>query len=169
MIRLVKYLKDHFAEIARAVIVAAIYFVLAYLVDSPARLAISFLAVTVLLVIGRVFYPSGLEDDLEELEGSVEKMAEGNLSVSKPTLASSSAVIRDFSTSLLVLAGQLKQIVEKVKNVAGSVSRTSERIVELSRGLLKSGQHQSEASEKASHAMSRSMLPSNASLPRLKV
>ena len=98
MIRLVKYLKDHFAEIARAVIVAAIYFVLAYLVDSPARLAISFLAVTVLLVIGRVFYPSGLEDDLEELEGSVEKMAEGNLSVFKPTLASSSAVIRDFST-----------------------------------------------------------------------
>ncbi|HSP07084.1 MAG TPA: methyl-accepting chemotaxis protein, partial [Acidobacteriota bacterium] len=54
---------------------------------------------------------------------------------------------------ILFLNARLRQIVDKVKSLAGSVGATSERNVDLSRSLLKLEQTQSDAAEKAMRAM----------------
>ena len=81
-------------------------------------------------------------------------MAEGDLRVFRSIPSTQDERMHDFSVSLLVLNAHLRQIVDKMKNVGGSVGHASEQVVELSRTLLKSGQHQSQAAETASEAMS---------------
>ena len=81
-------------------------------------------------------------------------MAEGDLRIFHAIPSSEDSRVHDFSLSLLVLNARLRQIVDKMKNVVDSVGFTSQQVVDLSRTLLKSGQHQSHAAETASEAMS---------------
>src|SRR5262249_20216396 len=125
---------------------------LSYLIPSSSWRAVLFMVLAVILMLVGFFSGAGSSQSLQDLKQDVETMTEGNLRILKQR--SSDPVLDEFSTSLVLLNSRLRQIVDKVKNVSGSVGSTSQSIVQLSRLLLKSGQSQSFASENASKAMS---------------
>ncbi|PWT89913.1 MAG: hypothetical protein C5B54_08140 [Acidobacteria bacterium] len=153
MKNLINYLKIHRGDFIRAIIAAAIFFALASFISSPVWRAVWFTVTSMILVLIHFYTGISAGDSFHELKQEVDEMTEGNLRILKSTQRSTDPDMQDFGTSLLLLNSRLRQIVEKVKNVSGSVGQTSENIVQLSRVLLKSGQGQSQASENASRAM----------------
>jgi len=115
--------------------------------------AVYFGAAAILLIFLRTLSPLK-EKPFQELKEDVERMAQGDLQVFHSIPSTRDSRMHDFSVTLLVLNARLRQIVDKMRNVVGSVGHTSEQIVDLSRTLLKSGQQQSLAAETASQAMS---------------
>jgi ABC-type transport system substrate-binding protein/methyl-accepting chemotaxis protein len=132
--------------------VVAVSFLLAYLTSSLIDRALAFAAFALVLILFRVFSGSP-QTTFDRLKEDVEKMGDGNLQIFHAIPNSEDEKMHDFSMSLLVLNARLRQIVDKMKNVAESVGHTSEQVVDLSRMLLKSGQQQSHISETASESM----------------
>jgi len=139
-------------EWLRVLILAVVLFLFSLLVPSPLWRAAVFAACAFLAIFFGRFSPARLKS-FEELKQDVEKMGEGNLQMFRPVPRSEDTRMHDFSMSLLVLNSRLRQIVDKMKSVVASVGHTSEQVVDLSRTLLKSGQHQSQAAETASESM----------------
>jgi ABC-type transport system substrate-binding protein/methyl-accepting chemotaxis protein len=132
--------------------VVAALFLISFLIQSLIWRGVAFAAFAIVLIIFGAVTPVRLKS-FQELKEDVEKMGEGNLQIFPPIPSTQDDRMHDFSVSLLVLNARLRQIVDKMKNVVGSVGHTSEQVVELSRALLKSGQHQSQAAETASESM----------------
>ena len=140
-------------EWPRLILIVVLLYLLAWWIPSLFWRAVAFASVGALLLFFHFLTPLRLKA-FEELKENVEKMAEGDLRIFPPVPAAEDSRIHDFSISLLLLNARLRQIVDKMKNVVGSVGHTSEQVADLSRNLLKSGQHQSHAAETASEAMS---------------
>ncbi len=139
-------------EWMRLLIIVVLLFLLSSLISSLFWRAFAFALVAGLLLFFHFLTPLRVKP-FEELKEDVEKMGEGDLRIFRSIPSTQDDRMHDFSVSLLVLNARLRQIVDKMKNVVGSVGHTSEQVVELSRSLLKSGQHQSKAAETASDAM----------------
>ncbi|MCI0602541.1 ABC transporter substrate-binding protein [bacterium] len=140
-------------EWLRLVLIVLLLFLLSLYIHSAFWRAMAFGSVAALLVFFHFLTPLRVKP-FEELKEDVEKMSEGDLRLFRSIPSTQDERMHDFSVSLLVLNAHLRQIVDKMKNVGGSVGHASEQVVELSRTLLKSGQHQSQAAETASEAMS---------------
>ena len=137
----------------RAALVALIYFALAATTDSLFLKILLFAAIAVMLALLGFFRSPGADSGMERLAVSIEKMADGKLEILKASDLEDSTRGSAFSVAILFLNARLRQMVDKVKGLAGSVGATSERIVELSRALLKLELTQSEAAEKSMRAM----------------
>ena len=137
----------------RLLIIVLLLYLLSLFIEPLLWRAVAFALVASLLLFFQFLTPLRVKP-FEELREDVEKMAEGDLRIFRPIPTTQDERMHDFSVTLLVLNARLRQIVDKMINEVGSVSHTSEQVVDLSRNLLKSGQHQSSASETASEAMS---------------
>jgi ABC-type transport system substrate-binding protein/methyl-accepting chemotaxis protein len=140
-------------EWIRLLLILLILYLISFLIPSLLWRAVAFAAVAAVLLFFHFLTPLRIKP-FEELRDDVEKMGEGDLKIFRAIPSAQDERMHDFSVSLLVLNARLRQIVDKMKSVVGSVSHTSEQVVDLSRYLLKSGQHQSQAAEDASEAMS---------------
>lgn len=141
-------------EWLRLLIILSVLYLISVFIPSLLWRAVAFASVAALLLFFHFLTPLRVKP-FQELKENVERMGEGDLRTFPPIdSAHDDDRMHDFSVSLLVLNARLRQIVEKMTNVVGSVGHTSDRVVELSRVLLKSGQHQSQAAETASQAMS---------------
>ncbi len=150
---MIEYLREHRTEMFRAILVAAVFFAISWFVKSLNWRLVWFGMFALFFLVAGIFSESGSRKGIAELRQDVEEMTEGDLHIFRSSQSSAGRIVRDFSVSLRVLNNRFRQIVDKVKNVADSVSGTSGQIVDLSRSLLKSGQNQSDAAEKASTAM----------------
>src|SRR5262249_44032184 len=115
------FLKENFPEILRSLIIASVFFGIALAVDNLILRASLFALLAIGLAAFRSIVPSHLEDNLDQLKGNVERMAEGNLDILRTKSGASSSGIGKFSSALQFLNARLRQIVDKVKSLAGSV------------------------------------------------
>ena len=154
MNRLRIFFKSRSADFLKALLVAAVFVLLGLIHASLwVRIFLFVIAAVTMAALG-VFRSRRSSQGIDDLAASIEKMAEGKLEILRSTDLGTNAGESALTSSVLFLNARLRQVVEKVKGLAGSVGSTSERIVELSRSLLKLEHTQSEAAEKAMRAMS---------------